>query len=86
MLYSAILQLSELFNLPFQFVGNLYIGSNVKQRAQLGENFLGGTEVVAVHGVKSIGIVAAILRDHGANVKEFRYDLNCLNDIAKAVK
>uniref|UniRef100_A0A8R1EN17 Uncharacterized protein n=1 Tax=Caenorhabditis japonica TaxID=281687 RepID=A0A8R1EN17_CAEJA len=67
-------------------VGNLYIGSNVRQRAQLGENYLEGTEVVAVHGVKNIGMVAAILRDHGANVREFKYGKCGLDEISKAVR
>lgn len=69
-----------------RFVGNLYIGANVKQRAQLGENYLEGTEVVAVKGCKQIGVVALILKDQGANLREFRYDLNCLGEISRAIR
>lgn len=67
-------------------VGNLYIGANVKQRAQLGENYLEGTNVVAVHGFKQIGLVAQILKDHGANVEEFMCDLKHSSEISKAVR
>lgn len=69
-----------------RMVGNLYIGANVKQRAQLGENYLEGTNVVAVHGFKQIGLVAQILKDHGANVKEFMCDLKHSSEISKAVR
>ncbi|EGT52372.1 hypothetical protein CAEBREN_24113 [Caenorhabditis brenneri] len=71
-----------------RFVGNVYIGANVKQRAQLGENYLEGTEVVAVTGggCKQIGVVAQILKDHGATLREFRYDLNCLAEISRAIR
>uniref|UniRef100_A0A1I7V163 AMP-binding domain-containing protein n=1 Tax=Caenorhabditis tropicalis TaxID=1561998 RepID=A0A1I7V163_9PELO len=68
-------------------VGNLYIGSNVKQRAQLGENYLDGTQVVAVRGEsKEIGLISQILKDHGAHVSEFRYDLSRLAEISRAIR
>ncbi|CAI2339419.1 unnamed protein product [Caenorhabditis sp. 36 PRJEB53466] len=76
----------SLFRTAKRMVGNLYIGANVKQRAQLGENYLGGAEVVAVHGTKNIGIVAAILKDHGAAIREFRIGSHSLAEMANAVR
>ncbi|EFO84535.1 hypothetical protein CRE_22595 [Caenorhabditis remanei] len=67
-------------------VGNVYIGANVRQRAQLGENYLEGTDVIAVNGHKQIGLVAQILKDHGANVTEFRYDLRHLEEISRRIR
>ncbi|CAP22309.2 Protein CBG00937 [Caenorhabditis briggsae] len=67
-------------------VGNVYIGANVKQRAQLGENYLDGVEVLAVNGRKNIGMIAQILKDHGANVVEFRWSLENIGEISRRIR
>ncbi|ULU03751.1 hypothetical protein L3Y34_016907 [Caenorhabditis briggsae] len=54
-----------------RMVGNVYIGANVKQRAQLGENYLDGVEVLA---------------DHGANVVEFRWSLENIGEISRRIR
>ncbi|CAI5442701.1 unnamed protein product [Caenorhabditis angaria] len=66
-------------------VGNLYVGSNVKQREQLGENYLEGTKVVAVKGSKNIKLVSKILEDQGATIQEFEFNFHHVREIEKAI-
>ncbi|CAB3404399.1 unnamed protein product [Caenorhabditis bovis] len=66
-------------------VGNVFVGANVVQRAQLGENYLENIEVVAVRGSKNIGLVARILHDHGATVREFDHQIHSDSAIASSI-